>query len=86
MELGKAIVASDVPGVRDYLTNEHDGLFVPAEDAGAMAAAIKKLLDDEKERARIGNNARRTFSSKYTQEQSISGIFSCVDEVVRGDT
>ncbi|MHB8160073.1 MAG: glycosyltransferase family 4 protein [Thermoleophilia bacterium] len=84
MELGKAIVASDVPGVRDYLTNEHNGLLVPAEDAGAMTTAIKKLLDDETERVRIGNNAQMTFSSKYTQEQSISDIFSCVDEVVRG--
>lgn len=80
MELGKAIIASDVPGVKDYITDEHDGILVPSEDVDAMASAIRTLLNDEVERARLGNNAQKTYREKFTQEQSISAIFSYVHE------
>ena len=42
--LSKPIVASDLPtGVTDVTINEMTGLLVPPGDAGALAAAIRRL-------------------------------------------
>jgi len=82
MELGKPIIASDVPGVRDYITDHHDGVLVPAGDSDALAAEIKRLLDDPDERERLGHNARETHQGKYTQEMSQTAILREVKKVV----
>lgn len=83
MELGKPIIASDVPGVRDYITAGHDGVLVPAGDPGALASELKRLLDDPGERKRLGDNARVTHQTRYTQEMSQMAILREVKEVVR---
>lgn len=74
MELGKPVVASDVPGVRDYITNGHDGILVPAGDPAAMSAAIGELLADPGRRLELGSRARETHQSRFTQKKSICGI------------
>lgn len=85
MELGKPIVASDVPGVRDYITPDHDGILVPDGDAAAMSAAIRRLLDDEGERQRLGANARNTHQERFTQRMSVCAIVSiAADEAQSG--
>ena len=47
MAYGAACVASDVPGNRDLLANETNGLLTPARDATTLAEAIGRLLDDD---------------------------------------
>lgn len=76
MELGKPVVASDVPGVRDYITNGHDGVLVPPGDAAAMSAAISELLADSGGRQELGRRARETHQSRFTQKMSICSIVS----------
>ena len=76
MELGKPVVASDVPGVRDYITSGHDGVLVPPGDAAAMSAAITGLLADQGKRRELGNRARETHQSRFTQKMSICAIVS----------
>jgi len=74
MELGKPVVASDVPGVRDYITDGEDGVLVSAGDEAAMTEAIVRLLDDPDGRLRLGANARETHQGRFTQKMSVSGI------------
>lgn len=40
------LVASDADGPRQFVRDNKDGLLVPREDASALAAAIRRLLDD----------------------------------------
>jgi len=46
MAAGRAIVASDLPAIREVLHNEVDALLVPPGDAGALADAIRRLQND----------------------------------------
>lgn len=46
MAAGTAIVASDIPGYRNVATHDQDALLVPAGDAGAVAAAIRRILTE----------------------------------------
>jgi glycosyltransferase involved in cell wall biosynthesis len=47
MACGAAPVVSDLPSLRDWLRPDVEGLFVPVDDAGALAAAILRLLGDD---------------------------------------
>jgi glycosyltransferase involved in cell wall biosynthesis len=58
MAYGVACIASDVPGNRDLLENEKNGLLVPPRDAPALAEAIVRLLNDDKLRRDLCRQAQ----------------------------
>jgi glycosyltransferase involved in cell wall biosynthesis/membrane-associated phospholipid phosphatase len=65
---GVPVVAFDCPdGPGEIITHGHDGILVPPRDVGALGAAIGALLDDQRERCRMGQAALRT-STQYDRE------------------
>jgi glycosyltransferase involved in cell wall biosynthesis len=68
MAVGKLVVVTDGPGVRDYVEDCVTGLVVPPADASALADALSWCLDsvhaDEHRamRARARETALRRFS------------------------
>ena len=54
MLVGRAVVASDVGGLRDVVEHGTTGLMVPPGDPGALAAALDSLLDNPEARRRMG--------------------------------
>lgn len=57
---GCAVVASDLPGLRDVVTDGVNGLLVPSGDPTALAAAVARLLTDAPLRDRLGAAAAAT--------------------------
>ncbi|MFI7704184.1 glycosyltransferase [Nonomuraea sp. NPDC049480] len=65
---GVPVVAFDCPhGPREIITHGRDGLLVPPRDVDALATAIGLLVDDERERRRMGRAALRT-SGQYDRD------------------
>lgn len=62
---GRAIVASDLPSIREVLTHDRTALLVPAGDASALAAALMRLAADPGLRTRLGASARG-IASEYS--------------------
>jgi glycosyltransferase involved in cell wall biosynthesis len=61
---GKPIVAADIGGLRDVVADGETGLLVAPDDGEALAAALRRLLDDPALRERMGAAAldrARTF-------------------------
>ena len=56
-----ALVASDLPSLREILTHERDALLVKSDDADALAQAIGRMLGDPDLRTRLAGalHARR---------------------------
>jgi glycogen(starch) synthase len=54
MASGKAVIASRVGGVPEFVTEGETGLLVAAEDVGALAGAIRQLAGDGALRTRLG--------------------------------
>jgi glycosyltransferase involved in cell wall biosynthesis len=54
-----AIVATDVGGTSEVVTNETDGLLVPKGDADALTSAILRLAENPDLRERLGRAAKR---------------------------
>src|SRR5207244_1169405 len=55
---GKPIVASDIGGLGEVVVDGETGLLVPPGDAGALSAAMQRLLREPELRERLGAAAR----------------------------
>ncbi len=68
MAMSKAIVASDLPVLRECLVDQTSALLVDASDAASWCAAIERLRDVSL-RERLGAEARRAFVAGHTWPQ-----------------
>ncbi len=68
---GRAIVTTDVPGCRDAVRHEHNGLLVPPRDAGALAEALVRLLGDPDLRRRMGAAGRARAEAEFSVERVV---------------
>ncbi|TXG84716.1 MAG: glycosyltransferase family 1 protein [Sphingomonadales bacterium] len=69
---GLPLVTTDTTGCRDVVRDGENGLLVPPRDAGALAVAIARLLDDPELRERLGKAARADAEARY----GIDGIIA----------
>ncbi len=69
MALGKPVVATAIPGIREVVEPAGAGVLVPPEDAEALAAAVRRLVDDPGLRAELGARGRDVVASRYTLAQ-----------------
>ena len=58
-------VAPWVNGIPEIVTHETDGLLVPPGEAGALARAIGRLMDDTELRRALGEKARLKILEKF---------------------
>lgn len=79
MALGKAIVITDTPGVRDYIRDGETGIIVPPEDPEALARAVQRLVSDPSERRRLGERAREYALRELTLTHYASAILDAAD-------
>jgi glycosyltransferase involved in cell wall biosynthesis len=77
---GVAVVASDLPAVRELVTDGHDGRLVPADRPADLARALRILLEYPELRERLGTNARNTVENRLTWDRSLRRLH---DEVYR---
>jgi len=64
--LGKPIVATNVEGNNEVITDGETGLLVPARDPEALAAAVIRLLRDRPLAARLAASAKRLIPPRFT--------------------
>jgi hypothetical protein len=57
MAAGKAVIATDVNGTRDYITHGVTGWLVPPGDADALARQISAIVDDDDLLEKVGRAA-----------------------------
>jgi glycosyltransferase involved in cell wall biosynthesis len=79
MAAGLAVVASAAGGPLEIITHDVDGLLVPAGDAGALAAALARLVEDEDLRRRLGS-----AGMERARDFSPERIGNAVLEIYRG--
>lgn len=62
---GKAIIATDVPGCRDIVQDEINGVLVPPRDSSTLAMSIANLLLDPHVREAMGVRSREMAVAKW---------------------
>lgn len=68
MQRGLAIVASDVGGIPEAITDGETGLLVPPNDEAALARALRRTLLDADLRRRLGETARLRAGQQFSRE------------------
>jgi glycosyltransferase involved in cell wall biosynthesis len=72
MAAGAPVVATRVGGTPEALIDGETGLLVPPGDAGAIAGAVSRLLDDRELARRLGCAARRLIASQFSVQRMVS--------------
>ncbi|HET7481642.1 MAG TPA: glycosyltransferase family 4 protein [Actinomycetota bacterium] len=74
MAAGAAIVASDLPALRDVLRHEENALLTPPDDVDGLARTLQRLLSDYDLRLRIATRAQQE-SAGYEWTSRAARIF-----------
>ncbi len=69
---GCAIVTTDTPGCRAVVTDGETGFLVPPRDATALAAALRRLIEDPPMRMRFGAASRRRAETEFHETRAIA--------------
>ncbi len=72
----KPLVAYDIPGSREIVRHEVNGLLVSARNVESLANAIYKLLEDSQLCARMGRAGRRIVKREFSEEIVIEKTLS----------
>jgi glycosyltransferase involved in cell wall biosynthesis len=83
MSAGKAIVISDVPGIRDFVKDGKTGLLFEAENTKELASKVVEVLKNNKMRGTLGKNARNYILKGQTWEKTAKIVERTLKEVVR---
>jgi glycosyltransferase involved in cell wall biosynthesis len=68
MSLGKPAVTTRVGGIHELVIDGETGIVLPRGDAGLLASAILRLLQDSNEAARLGRNALQRYVAGHTSQ------------------
>jgi glycosyltransferase involved in cell wall biosynthesis len=79
---GLPLITTDVPGCREVVTNEENGLIVPARDSRALAAAIARIADNPELASRLGRAARENAQQQFDVSIVISQTLAVYDELL----
>jgi glycosyltransferase involved in cell wall biosynthesis len=74
MASGRAIVATAVGQVCDIIEDGRNGLLTRPGDVTAVAAALKRLIEDPELRTRLGRQAREDVLRSHSWEKYISRL------------
>jgi glycosyltransferase involved in cell wall biosynthesis len=85
MSSGKAVLASDIPGINDIIKDGENGLLVPPSDPAALATGLSTLRSDPALRERLGKSARRTILDRFSERVIVEKIEAMYREA-RGQT
>lgn len=77
------LITTNVPGCRDVVTHEVDGLLIPVRDAEALAQAIARLDDDPVLAARLGAAACAKTLALFEEQIVIKSTMAVYAELIK---
>jgi len=86
MSCGVAVVATTGGALPEVVgTDGETGLLVTPDDPEALMMAIRRLLDDEDLRRRLGAAGRDRVINRFTWQVTAKGTAACYDAVLKGE-
>lgn len=75
MRAGLPVIASDVGGVREAVQDGTTGYVVPVASPGAIAAALRRLMNSASERERLGHAGRLRYRERFRFECMVENTY-----------
>ena len=76
------VVASDVGGINEAVTDGVNGLLVPAGNPELLAAALDRMLGDAQLRESMGAAARATYERRFRLECMVDSTASIYAKIL----
>jgi glycosyltransferase involved in cell wall biosynthesis len=83
LSAGRPLVATAVRGLRELLTDGETALLVEPGDSSALAAALRRVLDDPELARRLGEQGRR-LAAEHSEEQMIEAFLEVYERLLAG--
>jgi glycosyltransferase involved in cell wall biosynthesis len=80
--LGKAVLATDVGGTREIVTDGSGGLLVPPHDVEGLRVGLTRLLEDPDLRARLGHTAHAEAAGRFDWRESARRFIEVAEGLV----
>jgi len=80
MASGKPVVVSDIPGVREVITDGREGLLADPVNPEDLGAKIRILLADDRKRSAMGNAGREKVATNF----SVKIVVDRIEALYRG--
>ncbi len=84
MAAGRAVVAADLPSIRELIDDGETGVLVNSWEPNRLADAILGLLANDELRERLGSRARTLVAKRYTWERSTEKLLQVYDAAMAG--
>jgi len=79
---GRPLVATDVPGCREIVRHNENGLLVPGRDAAALADALGKLIANPDRRLEMGRRGREIAVREFSVEKVVAETLALYGEML----
>jgi phosphatidylinositol alpha-mannosyltransferase len=83
MAAGLPVVASDIPGYREVVRHDVEGILVPPSDPRRLAAAVSRILDQPELGSGMGR-AGRVRAGRYSWDQVAREVEAAYEEALGG--
>lgn len=83
--MARAVVASDVDGVRELVIPNETAVLVPPNDPESLARAVIELMQDEARASRLGEEGRRWAAEKFDARRNAAATFAVYERVLALD-
>jgi glycosyltransferase involved in cell wall biosynthesis len=75
------VVAAASQGPRGLVRDGRDGLLVPVDDAGALAAALRRLIDDRPLGGALARAGRARYEAEFTESAVVRQYLALFNQV-----
>ena len=79
---GRSIVTTDMPGCREVVRHEENGLLVPARDPAALAAALRRLITSPPLRQFLGQRGREIAVAEFGLDRVVDETLAVYGELL----
>jgi len=83
MSMGKAVIGSDIGGIKSLIQQRVNGILVEPAEPEALALAMIELLQDKVKRELFGQRAREFIVGNFSQDKMVSQTERVYQECVR---
>jgi glycosyltransferase involved in cell wall biosynthesis len=81
MMAGKAVVGSDLDGVREVVAESENGELVPPNDSDRLADALSRILANSDRRRAMGANGRQRVERLFSEELMLRRVTELYDDL-----
>ncbi|TLM98999.1 MAG: glycosyltransferase family 4 protein, partial [Actinobacteria bacterium] len=79
---GRPMIVNSAGWTKDLVETHEAGLYFPAENGAALAAAVTRLADDADLRARMSANARSLAETRFARDILAAQVLETLERAV----